>query len=158
MSGNALRELTVSAEQALAAIDDYNAKNDTAIVGPSLFRLGRAIAEGRAALKAIEATQRPLAAVPQFDLDRLAELVAFTNRHLASLPWSVTGDAGKPVIRGNKSGNLFYGYIATWQEADLLCLMVNSLPAMLAEIHKSRLAACFGECQSNPLDEAVNRT
>lgn len=140
MTWPALKELVIAAEQALAGIDKYNEENGTAIVGPGLLRLGKAIAGGQSALAAIEALERPVPIVPQADIDRLAELIEFTNRHSPGLPWSVHGDAGKPVIAGAKSGNLFYGYIATWQEADLLCLAINSLPAMLAEITAARAA------------------
>lgn len=146
MTWPALKELVIAAELTLKALDDYNEKNGTSIVGPSLFRLGRALSEGRAALEAIEAIARPVDPVPQADLERLAELLEFTGRHLPGLPWSVHGDAGKPMIAGAKSGNLFYGHIATWKEADLLCLAINSLPAMLSEIQRAR----------NPLDAPVN--
>lgn len=48
-----------------------------------------------------------------------------------TLPWKVKPCDGKPIIASNRGGNLFRGYIATWQEADLIVGVVNALPDIL---------------------------
>ncbi|WP_303763739.1 hypothetical protein [Sphingobium yanoikuyae] len=45
--------------------------------------------------------------------------------------WKVVPNAGKPIIAMPGGGNLFQGYIATWQEADLIVAAINHLPALL---------------------------
>lgn len=73
------------------------------------------------------------------DIAKLRELLDHTERHLPKIPWRVIPSDGKPIIAGRKgSGNLFRGYIATWKEADLACLAVNSMSALLDEIQMLR--------------------
>lgn len=70
-------------------------------------------------------------------VERLAGLLAKVGEPNGlewTLPWRVVPCDGKPIIAGNKSGNLFRGYIATWQEADLIVAVVNALPDMIAAL------------------------
>jgi|GEM_PF-7025839 hypothetical protein len=52
--------------------------------------------------------------------------------------WKVTPSAGKPIISMPGGGNLFQGYIATWNEADLIVAAVNALPSLLTELEALR--------------------
>lgn len=73
------------------------------------------------------------------DIAKMRELIEHTERHLPKMPWRVIPSDGKPTIAGReRSGNLFRGYIATWKEADLACLAVNSLPSLLDEVEMLR--------------------
>lgn len=51
-----------------------------------------------------------------------------------TLPWKVIPCDGKPIIASKRGGNLFQGYIATWQEADLIVAIVNALPDILSAL------------------------
>lgn len=73
-----------------------------------------------------------------------------------TLPWKVVPCDGKPIIASNRGGNLFRGYIATWQEAELIVAVVNALPDILAALDTSAsqqqrdlfdagFAACWSE-------------
>ncbi|MGW8189559.1 hypothetical protein [Sphingomonas hankookensis] len=48
-----------------------------------------------------------------------------------SLPWKVVPTIGKPIIASDRGGNIFHGYISTWQEANLVVAVVNALPTIL---------------------------
>lgn len=65
---------------------------------------------------------------------RLRGLLAKTdspNGHDWLYPWRVVPSDGKPIIASNRGGNLFRGFIGTWDEADLVVEAVNALPAFL---------------------------
>lgn len=65
---------------------------------------------------------------------RLRELLAKTdspNGHDWLYPWRVVPSDGKPIIASNRGGNLFRGFIGTWDEADLVVEAANTLPALL---------------------------
>lgn len=71
------------------------------------------------------------------EVERLREAlinVDGPNGHDWMFPWRVQPCDGKPTIVGHKSGNLFRGYIGTWQEADLIVAAVNALPRLLAAL------------------------
>ncbi|MDR7061984.1 MULTISPECIES: hypothetical protein [unclassified Sphingopyxis] len=51
--GRAITTLERDATAALAALDDYNATNDTSLGGPPMFQLGRSIAAARESLGSI---------------------------------------------------------------------------------------------------------
>lgn len=73
------------------------------------------------------------------DIAKMRELIADTERHMPKMPWRVIPSDGKPTIAAReRSGNLFRGYIGTWKDADLACLAVNSLPALLDEVEMLR--------------------
>lgn len=65
---------------------------------------------------------------------RLSALLAASERHLSMLPLRVVPRDGKPIIASHRRGNLFCGYIATWQEADLVVATLNALPKILAAL------------------------
>lgn len=72
------------------------------------------------------------------ELRKLLTKASAVNGFSWYFPWRVIPYDGKPIIAGAKSGNLFRGYIATWQEADLAVAAVNALPALLDEIERLR--------------------
>jgi len=49
----------------------------------------------------------------------------------ARTPWTVKGSGGKPLISSKGGGNLFQGFIATWNEAEILVELANNLPTIL---------------------------
>jgi hypothetical protein len=53
------------------------------------------------------------------------------NGHDWMHPWRVVPSDGKPIIASNRGGNLFRGYIATWDQADLIVAVMNALPDLL---------------------------
>ncbi len=61
-----------------------------------------------------------------------------------TLPWKVRPCDGKPIIASNRGGNLFQGYIATWQEAELIVAVVNALPDILAALTPDTIGSHFG--------------
>lgn len=61
-----------------------------------------------------------------------------------TLPWKVVPCDGKPTIASNRGGNLFRGYIATWQEAELIVAVVNALPDILVAITPDTIGSHFG--------------
>lgn len=48
---------------------------------------------------------------------------------------------GKPTIVSHKGGNLFRGYIATWDQSRLLIALANAAPRILAALAPSRQPA-----------------
>ncbi|WP_367347538.1 hypothetical protein [Sphingobium yanoikuyae] len=57
--------------------------------------------------------------------------------------WKVVPNAGKPIIAMPSGGNLFQGYIATWQEADLIVAAINHLPALLDRLEAAERVIDF---------------
>lgn len=77
-----------------------------------------------------EAERRALIA----ELQPLADKAAGPNGWDWMFPIRVVPVDGKPTITSHKGGNLFRGYIATWQEADLLVALANAAPRILAAL------------------------
>lgn len=62
--------------------------------------------------------------------DHLRELLGAAT----AVPWKVKPVDGKPTIMSDRGGNLFRGYIATWQEADLVVALRNSADTILTQL------------------------
>ena len=80
-------------------------------------------------------------------VDKLRELLEKSERHLKKIPWRVIPCDGKPIVAGNgHSGNIFRGYIATWEEAELVVETINALPTLLdALATRPTSSPCTGE-------------
>lgn len=66
------------------------------------------------------------------DLEALKATFENVNAGIGGLPWLVEADGGKPILRG-RTGLIAKGYIATWEEFDLIAMAMNLLPALLAD-------------------------
>lgn len=78
--------------------------------------------------------------------DELAALVAKVSSPNGwdwMFPIRVVPVDGKPTIASQKGGNLFRGYIATWQEADLLVALANAAPQILSYLSLATGWRCF---------------
>lgn len=67
-------------------------------------------------------------------LEPLRKLFDAAEGQWPKTPWKLIPSDGKPIIASERGGNLFRGYIATWQEAELVVGIVNALPAILAAL------------------------
>lgn len=67
----------------------------------------------------------------------IAELLPLIEKALGLNGWDwmfplrVNPVDGKPTIVSHKGGNLFRGYIGTWQEANLLVALANAVPRLI---------------------------
>jgi len=77
-----------------------------------------------------QAEQQGVEALVQ-ELRPLVDAAAGPNGWDWMFPLRVQPVDGKPTIVSHKGGNLFRGYIGTWQEADLLVALANAAPRIL---------------------------
>jgi len=75
------------------------------------------------------------------ELRPLVEKASRPNGWDWMFPIRVVPVDGKPTIAAHKGGNLFRGYIGTWEEADLLVALANAAPRILAALSPSPVAA-----------------
>lgn len=68
------------------------------------------------------------------ELRPLIDAAAGPNGWDWMFPLRVKPVDGKPTIVSHKGGNLFRGYIGTWQEAELLVALANAAPRILAAL------------------------
>lgn len=67
-------------------------------------------------------------------LEPLRKLFDAAEGQWPKTPWKLIPSDGKPIIASERGGNLFRGYIATWQEAELVVGIVNALPAIFSAL------------------------
>lgn len=68
------------------------------------------------------------------ELRPLIDAAAGPNGWDWMFPLRVKPVDGKPTIVSHKGGNLFRGYIGTWQEADFLVALANAAPRIVAAL------------------------